>query len=111
MKIPNRDRAIIEQTKITEYLLNTQHKRGGSKAKMLLQFGYSLENWQQLESDLRQFHLNADVDIVKETAYGVRYEVRAALITPTSKQLFVRTVWQIDKGTDLPRLITLIPDK
>ena len=54
MKIPNRDRAIIEQTKITEYLLNTQHKRGGSKAKMLLQFGYSLENWQQLESDLRQ---------------------------------------------------------
>ncbi|MDJ0901759.1 MAG: hypothetical protein QNJ55_23460 [Xenococcus sp. MO_188.B8] len=59
----------------------------------------------------RQFHLNADVDIVKETAYGVKYEVRAALITPTSKQLFVRTVWQIDKGTDLPRLITLIPDK
>ena len=111
MKIPNRDRAIIEQTKITEYLLNTQHKRGGSKAKMLLRFGYSLENWRQLESDLRQFHVNSDVDIVKETAYGVRYEVRAALITPTSEQLFVRTVWQIDKGTDLPRLITLIPDK
>ncbi|MGK7892764.1 MAG: hypothetical protein AB4372_03720 [Xenococcus sp. (in: cyanobacteria)] len=25
--------------------------------------------------------------------------------------MFVRTVWQIDKGTDFPRLITLIPDK
>ena len=110
MKIPNSDRAIIEQSKITEYLLNTQHKRGSSKAKILLKFGYSLENWQQLESDIRKFHLTADVDIIRETAYGVRYEVRAALLTPNSKQLFVRTVWQIDIGTNLARLITLIPD-
>ncbi len=110
MKIPNKDRAIIEQSKITEYLLNTEHKRGGSKAKMLLQFGYSLENWQQLESDIREFHLTGDVDTIKETAYGVRYEVRAALLTPSNRQLFVRTVWQIDIGASQPRLITLIPD-
>lgn len=110
MKIPNKDRAIIEQSKITEYLLNTEHKRGGSKAKMLLQFGYSLENWQQLESDIREFHLTDDVDTIKETAYGVRYEVRAALLTPSNRQLFVRTVWQIDIGASRPRLITLIPD-
>jgi hypothetical protein len=24
--------------------------------------------------------------------------------------LFVKTVWQIDKGTDFARLITLVPD-
>lgn len=110
MKIPNKDRAIIGQSKITEYLLNTEHKRGGSKAKMLLQFGYSLENWQQLESDIREFHLTGDVDTIKETAYGVRYEVRAALLTPSNRQLLVRTVWQIDIGANRPRLITLIPD-
>ena len=77
---------------------------------MLFQFGYSLENWQQLELDIRKFHLTADISIIKETMYGVRYEVRAALLTPSKRQLFVRTVWQIDIGGDSPRLITLIPD-
>ena len=51
MKIPNSDRVVIEPLKLTEYLLNSEHKRGGTKAKLLIQFGYSLENWQQLESE------------------------------------------------------------
>lgn len=110
MKIPNGDRAIIEPSKITEYLLNPKHRRGGSKANLLLQFGYSVENWNQLEADIREFHLPVDVDIVKETPYGTRYEVSAALITPIGRQLFTRSIWQIDRGTDRPRLITLFPD-
>jgi hypothetical protein len=110
MKIPNGDRAIIEPSKLTEYLLNIEHKRGGSKAKLLIQFGYSPENWQRLESDIRQFHLTADVSIVKETAYGVRYQISANLLTPADRELPVKTVWQIDQGTDVPRLITLVPD-
>ncbi len=110
MKIPNGDRAIIESSKITEYLLNTDHRRGGTKAKLLIQFGYSLENWQQLELDIRRFHLVVDVNVIKETIYGVRYEISANLLTPINRQLFVKTVWQIDKGTDFPRLITLVPD-
>lgn len=110
MKIPNSDRAVIEQSKLTDYLLNPEHKRGGAKARLLIQFGYSPENWQQLEMDIRNFYLIADVDIVKETAYGIRYEISAYLCTPVSRQLLVRTVWQIDTDTDFPRLITLIPD-
>jgi hypothetical protein len=110
MKIPNADRAVIEPSKLTEYLLNSEHKRGGTKAKLLILFGYSLENWQQLESDIRRFHLVVDVNVVKETMYGVRYEISANLLTPIDRQLFVKTVWQIDKGTDFARLITLVPD-
>jgi hypothetical protein len=41
MKIPNSDRAVIERSKLTEYLLNTQHKRGGTKAKLVVEFDYS----------------------------------------------------------------------
>ncbi len=110
MKVPNNDRAIIEPSKLIEYLLNTEHKRGGTKAKLLIQFGYSLENWQQLEADIRRFHLVVDANVIKETAYGVRYEISTHLLTPINRQLFVKTVWQIDKGTDFPRLITLVPD-
>jgi SPX domain protein involved in polyphosphate accumulation len=110
MKIPNSDRAIIEPSKLTEYLLNPEHKRGGAKAKLLRQFGYSLENWQQLESDIRKFHLVKDVNLITETAYGVRYVVIANLFTPVNRPLSVRTAWQIDKGTDFPRFITLVPN-
>jgi len=42
--------------------------------------------------------------------YGVRYEISASLLTPINRQLFVKTVWQIDKGTDFARLITMFPD-
>lgn len=110
MNIPNSDRALIEPAKLTEYLLNPDHKRGGAKAKLLIQFGYSLDNWLQLEADIREFHLTADVSLVKETAYGVRYEISANLITPIDRNLLVKTVWQIDLDSEVPRLITLVPD-
>jgi hypothetical protein len=110
MKIPNSDRAIIESSKITEYLLNTEHQRGGAKAKLLIQFGYSLDNWEKLEEDIRRFHLEQDVDLITETPYGIRYQISANLITPIERPLFVKTVWQIDINTDFPRLITLVPD-
>jgi hypothetical protein len=90
-------------------LLNTEHKRGGSKAKLLTHFGYSHDNWQRLDADIRKFDLIADVNVVKETAYGIRYEIRANLLTPIDRSLLVKTVWQIDSGTDFPRLITLVP--
>jgi hypothetical protein len=110
MKIPNSDLAIIEPSKLTEYLLNIEHKRGGAKAKLLIQFGYSIDNWQQLEIDIRRFHLTEDVNLITETAYGNRYQISANLITPIDRPLLVKTVWQIDINTDLPRLITLVPD-
>ncbi|MFN4218744.1 MAG: DUF6883 domain-containing protein [Candidatus Bipolaricaulia bacterium] len=103
MKLPHKDKAIIDQRKLVEYLLNTAHKRGGTKARLLAQFGYSAYNWQQLEADIRLYHLSADVEVARRTLYGMRYEIRAPLHTPSGRTL-------IDDGTDVPRLITLIPD-
>ena len=48
--------------------------------------------------------------VVRSSPYGVRYEIRAPLRTPVGRELMVRTIWQIDEGTDVPRLITLFPD-
>lgn len=77
---------------------------------MLASAGYTLGNWQQLEADLRQSHLSADVDESRQVAYGMRYEIRAPLQTPNGRTLIVRSIWQIDMGSDDPRLITLFPD-
>lgn len=110
MKLPNCENAIIEPSKLTEYLLNVEHKRGGNKARSLIQFGYSRENWQQLAVDIRQCHLEANVNTVRETSYGTHYEISEFLQTPSGRQLRVKTVWQIDRETDFPRLITLVSD-
>jgi hypothetical protein len=110
MKIPNAESAIISQEKIRQYLLNTEHRRGGSKAALLLSFGYTSDNWTRLADDLRIYHLTGDVTVVRETPYGTRYEIRAPLITPIGRSLTVYSIWQIDTGTDYPRLITLFPD-
>ncbi len=110
MKLPNRERAVIAPDKLTDYLLNVEHKREGTKARLLTQFGYNSDNWQQLEADIRLYHLDRDVDVVKETMYGMRYEIRAPLQTPSGRVLVIRTIWQVDEGTDYPRLLTLYPD-
>lgn len=110
MKLPNLNHAVIEPSKLTNYLLNPEHVRGGHKARLLMKYGYSRENWQQLEVDIRRFHLNADVSRVRDTPYGRRYEIKASLTTPNGRALLVTTAWQIDLGKDYPRLITLVPD-
>ncbi len=46
----------------------------------------------------------------RETTYGMRYEIRAAIQTPSGRQVFLRSIWQIDLSATAPRLITLYPD-
>lgn len=110
MKLPNREKAIIAPDKLTEYLLNVAHKRGGTKARLLAHFGYNRNNWQQLDKDIRSYHLDAEVDVERKTMYGTRYEICSPLQTPSGRSLLVRTIWQIDDGTDTPRFITLFPE-
>jgi uncharacterized protein DUF6883 len=108
-ELPNRTLAVIAQEKLTDSLPNARHKRGGTKARLLERFGYTVQNWGQLEADIRS-GLGAEVDVARTTEYGTRYEIRMTLQTPLGVPLTVRTIWQIDDGTDVPRLITLYPD-
>lgn len=109
MRIPNADKAIIAPEKLRDYLLNPAHRRGATKAKLLLACGYKTAEWRMLESDLRAQHLTADVTVARENPYGKRFEISAPLATPSGRRILFQSVWQIDKGTDVPRLITLYP--
>ncbi|MDH3602785.1 MAG: hypothetical protein OEU26_24505 [Candidatus Tectomicrobia bacterium] len=109
MQLPNRTLAVIAQDKLTDYLLNLRHKRGGSKARLLAQYGYTVQNWERLEADIRR-GLEAEVTQVRTTDYGRRYAILMTLQTPSGEPLTIRTIWPIDIGTVFPRLITLYPD-
>jgi Domain of unknown function (DUF6883) len=110
MKVPNADKAVIEPAKIVRYLLDVDHPDGGSKARILVSLGYSIADWQQLDTDLRRWHLVEEYAITSQTQWGIRYEIVAPITGPSGDTVLFRSVWQIDVGTDAPRLITMYPE-
>jgi len=109
MPIPNAARATIAVEKLTAYLLNPLHKRGAAKAKLLLSLGYRANAPEALESDLRTHHLSLDAARMSQNAYGVVYEIDGPIKTPNGRIVRLVSVWQIDTGSDVPRLITMYP--
>ena len=107
MKLP--DNALISYEKLTQYLLALRKRN--DKSQWLAQAGYTLENWQVLENDLRNQILSADATPIENTVYGQMYEIRRNLIGPNRITLLVRTIWMTETVTGKTKFITLYPDK
>ncbi len=109
MKLPNADKAVVEQSKVCGYLLNGQHPFGASKARFFSRFGFTLESWDKLTVGLLAVGQQNEVLKIRNTGFGPRYEVEGELIAPDGRRPRVRTVWQMDIGQSAPRLITAHP--
>ncbi len=109
MTVPNAERAVIAADKLTRYLLNLSHKRGGGKARLLVSVGYRSDKPGILEADLRSQHLPLDVTGTSTNPYGAVYEIEGAIKTPSGRVVRFCSVWQIDTGADVPRFITMYP--
>ncbi len=109
MRLPNAESARVEREKIEGYLLSTISPRGRSKAVFFLSFGFNADHWQSFAEALRLQGVTHEVIKVAETVYGQRYHVDGTLETPDGRNPQVRTVWQMDVGSDYPRLITAYP--
>jgi len=107
MKLPVN--TIIPREKLTQYLL--VKRPVGDKSGFLKQAGYTVDNWGQLERDLRQQVLSKDAVSMEQTAYGELFEILAALKGPNGVSLRVRTVWMQETAGGLTKFITLYPDR
>ena len=107
MKLP--DNSLIVPEKLTQYLLVL--KKRNDKSKWLAQTGYRLENWSQLEKDLRVQILSLEAIATESTHYGQMYEIRGDLTGPTGTNLAVVTVWMTEVATGMTKFITMYPDK
>lgn len=99
--------AIIAEEKLTKYLLVLLLK--DDKSKFLAQAGYTLENWQQLEQDLRAQVLTQPAELIETNRYGEKYAIRARLRGSNDVELNILTIWIVKNGTT--RFVTLVPDK
>ena len=109
MKLPNADVAVVEEAKVTDYLLDPAHRYGASKARFFAQFGFRAEAWEELALALLEHGRQNEVSRVNETGFGPRYEVKGELTAPDGRCPRVCTVWQVDEGQTAPRLITAYP--
>lgn len=107
MKLP--DDTLIAQEKLRQYLLALRKRN--DKSQWLALAGYTLENWQVLEKDLRNQILSVDATPTENTEYGQMYEIKRKLIGPNGKNLPVCTIWMTETGTGNTKFITMYPDK
>jgi hypothetical protein len=108
MKLPKD--AVIASAKLTKYLL--VFREVDDKSKFLAQAGYGLNNWQQLESDLRSQIMTLDATpSSEENRFGDTYEIRGLLTGPSGVSLKIVTIWMTEYETGLTKLITLYPDR
>lgn len=99
--------AIIAEEKLTKYLLVLLPK--DDKSKFWAQAGYTLDNWQQLEQDLRTKVLTQPAEFIEDTPYGKKYLIRACFQGANGVELNTLTIWMVTNGTT--RFVTLVPDK
>jgi hypothetical protein len=109
MRLPSADLAVVEQEKITGYLLNPEHPDNGGKAAFFIGLGFSRDDSDTFAGALRELALLAEVTENMESVHGKKYIVDGKLENPVGKAALVRTIWIIDAGTDFPRLVTAYP--
>jgi len=107
--VPNRHLAIVEKTKLTDYLLSPSHPAGRSKAAFLSRFGFSAANWETLQESLLHHVAVAENATALKTQFGIKYMIEAGLETPDGRRPRIRSVWFIENGQQAPKLVTVVP--
>lgn len=109
MNLPNVESAIIPPAKMRDYLLDPEHPEGGGKAAFFLAMGFHPDRWQLLADAIRELIVQTPITQTLESRHGTKYIVEGNLMTPTARNVRVRTVWIIEPGESDPRFVTAYP--
>ncbi|MDJ0658336.1 MAG: hypothetical protein QNJ42_02485 [Crocosphaera sp.] len=99
----------VDSRKITQYLLVSKTKN--DKSQFLAQYGYTQNNWQQLQQDILTSSRPAEILDLIPSGWGLRLKLRNHWQTPNKKNIQVITIWQIDHKNQQANFVTLYPDK
>jgi len=97
------DKIEISDEKVLDYLLVQKEKN--DKSAFLLKLGYSIENWNELVTDIKNIASHNNAVLQQHTTFGDMYEVRGKL-----KNFGVITIWLLAVDNEKFRFITLYPD-
>ena len=109
-KLPNADEGFVDSAKLTEYLLSTTHPVGKGKAKFFMAFGFCVSDVDQMETALLLHGQTQPVVQVTDTEHGVKYVLECSIDTPDARNPCIRSVWIVEAGKTVPRLVTAFPN-
>lgn len=108
-ELPNAHEAIVDDGKISQYLLSTTHPAGRSKAAFFMRYGFTPANPVALRDSLMAHANSAPVVTTAATEFGTKYIAEGPLNTPDKRAPLLRTVWFVALGEVAPRLVTAYP--
>ena len=106
--LDNKNQALIPVEKLRDYLLEASHPQNGGKAAFFNLMGYFKESWELMADDLRTQHLPQEARPGRMNPKGLTYRIEAELRGPLGTAN-IRSIWQIDFGTTVPKLVTAYP--
>ena len=106
MKLPNGDRAVVEDAKLFDYCLNPTHPRGRHKARVFESvLGITRLHTAVLRHALLAAAAHGDAVEGESDPYGQRFVIDFDLAGPAGNGR-IRSAWIIRAGEDYPRLVT-----
>ena len=100
---------LVQDAKVSRYLLNREHPEGGGKAKFFIGSGFDQAYSYLLRQALLD-HPEANKVIATElTDFGVKSVVRCSLATPDGRNPCIASVWICEASSDVQRLVTAYP--
>lgn len=97
--VPNRDRAVADPVKISDYLLSETHPVGRYKARFFKRAAFA-------RTLLKNSHGGVSIDV---SPIGSKYRVEGHLLTPDGRNPLVGTIWIILNRATIPRFVKAFP--
>ena len=111
MRLPNAEKAVVERDKLVDYLLNAAHPDNGGKAAFFEGLGFCRAEPETLAKALRELARQAEVTRIATSPHGRKYVIVGQIKSPIGKAADVQTIWIVDKGRNVARLVTAYPRK
>lgn len=108
MKIPGFQNVLVDENKLTGYLLSETHPAGKHKARFFIRFGFAADAPQALQEALKK-HASNDYIRVEQGSFGTRYIVEATLESPDGRNPLLRSVWFVETDDAAAKLVTAYP--
>ena len=73
MTLKNAEKAIVDKSKVCDYLLNTSHPDGGAKARFFISIGFEPEEWITFAAALKKLAIKNEIAKIEKTVFGDKY--------------------------------------
>ena len=109
MQVPHHHNAEVPHRKVVDYLLDQDHPDGGPKARFFADHGYTAARADVVIADLKRHISEHSVANTRTSRFGISYAVDGSIHAPDGQDIFIRTVWFIETGFNLPQFVTAYP--